>query len=129
MTPAAMRRHADVLVGLGRTFRRRHQFQADRLRASERFFRAEAARNTPGSGLGLSLVQAVAHLHGGTLLLQDAEPGLRAILTLGLENRQAGGQTSGQAGLPAANRPPAYMDEGSSADHDPKRLDVVSFPP
>ncbi len=60
---------------------------ADRMRASERFFRAEAARHTPGSGLGLSLVQAVAHLHDGTLALQDAEPGLRAILTLGLRNR------------------------------------------
>ncbi len=57
---------------------------ADRLRASERFFRAESARSTPGSGLGLSLVQAVAHLHGGTLLLEDGEPGLRVVLSLAL---------------------------------------------
>ena len=109
--------------------------QADRLRASERFFRAEAARNTPGSGLGLSLVQAVAHLHGGTLLLQDAEPGLRAILTLGLEQRQtarhAGTTAAGMApaGVPAAGMPAVSMDQGSSADHDPKRMDVVSSPP
>ncbi len=34
--------------------------EADRLRATERFFRGETARNTPGSGLGLALVQAVA---------------------------------------------------------------------
>ncbi len=37
----------------------------DRDRAVQRFFRGEAARSTPGSGLGLSLVQAVAMLHGG----------------------------------------------------------------
>ncbi len=54
----------------------------DRARATERFFRGEAARSTPGSGLGLALVQAVAHLHGGTLRLQDAGPGLSATLTL-----------------------------------------------
>jgi signal transduction histidine kinase len=48
---------------------------ADRARAGERFFRADSARSTPGSGLGLSLVRAVAHLHGGELLLEDAEPG------------------------------------------------------
>jgi signal transduction histidine kinase len=54
----------------------------DRARAPERFFRGEAARSTPGSGLGLALVQAVAHLHGGTLRLEDAGPGLRATLSL-----------------------------------------------
>ncbi|MCS6932183.1 MAG: HAMP domain-containing histidine kinase [Acetobacteraceae bacterium] len=47
----------------------------DRARAGERFFRADSARSTPGSGLGLSLVRAVAHLHGGELLLEDASPG------------------------------------------------------
>ncbi len=51
-----------------------------RARATERFFRAEAARSTPGSGLGLALVQAVAQLHGGSLLLEDAGPGLIARL-------------------------------------------------
>jgi signal transduction histidine kinase len=54
----------------------------DRARAPERFFRGEVARSTPGSGLGLALVQAVAHLHGGTLRLEDAGPGLRATLHL-----------------------------------------------
>lgn len=60
----------------------------DRARAGERFFRADASRGTPGSGLGLSLVQAVAHLHGGDLELDDATPGLlppglRAMIRLG----------------------------------------------
>lgn len=55
---------------------------ADRPRAAERFYRAESARSTPGSGLGLALVSAVAHLHGGVLRLDDNHPGLRAILVL-----------------------------------------------
>ncbi|WP_233256165.1 sensor histidine kinase [Falsiroseomonas bella] len=60
---------------------------ADRRRAGERFFRADAARTTPGSGLGLSLVRAVASLHRGELLLRDthpdaASPGLTATLRL-----------------------------------------------
>ena len=60
----------------------------DRARAGERFFRADSSRGTPGSGLGLSLVMAVAHLHEGTLVLEDAfpdrpAPGLKAKLTLG----------------------------------------------
>jgi signal transduction histidine kinase len=54
----------------------------DRDRATERFFRGEAARHTPGAGLGLALVQAVAQLHGGTLSLRDADPGLLAVLSL-----------------------------------------------
>ncbi len=56
--------------------------EPDRARATERFFRGEQARQTPGSGLGLALVDAVATLHGGALTLQDARPGLRAVLTL-----------------------------------------------
>jgi signal transduction histidine kinase len=55
---------------------------ADRSRATDRFFRGEAARQTPGSGLGLALVEAVAQLHGGSLRLQDAGPGLCAVLSL-----------------------------------------------
>jgi signal transduction histidine kinase len=55
---------------------------ADRERAAERFFRGEVARNTPGAGLGLALVQAVAQLHGGSLRLIDGAPGLVAVLAL-----------------------------------------------
>ena len=63
--------------------------EADRARATERFFRGEAARNTPGAGLGLALVQAVAQLHGGTLTLDDAAPGLLAVLRLPGESAAA----------------------------------------
>jgi len=56
--------------------------EADREKAPDRFFRGEAARHTPGSGLGLSLVLAVAQLHGGRLRLEDNTPGLRAVLEL-----------------------------------------------
>jgi signal transduction histidine kinase len=56
--------------------------EPDRRRATERFFRGETARETPGSGLGLALVLAVAALHGGELLLLDNDPGLRCFLTI-----------------------------------------------
>jgi signal transduction histidine kinase len=46
----------------------------------ERFFRLDASRTTPGSGLGLSLVAAVAKLHDIKVLLKDNRPGLRVIL-------------------------------------------------
>ncbi len=42
----------------------------------KRFYRLERSRTTPGSGLGLSLVAAVARLHDATLGLEDGEPGL-----------------------------------------------------
>lgn len=42
-----------------------------------RFYRLDASRNTPGSGLGLSLVAAVARLHGAKLELSDNAPGLQ----------------------------------------------------
>ncbi|WP_329742192.1 ATP-binding protein [Dyella sp. A6] len=45
-----------------------------------RFVRLDAARSTPGSGLGLALVAAVADLHGIALELGDARPGLRVQL-------------------------------------------------
>jgi signal transduction histidine kinase len=56
----------------------------EREKATDRFYRGESARSTPGSGLGLSLVLAVARLHGGELRLEDNRPGLRAILMLPL---------------------------------------------
>ncbi len=88
----------------------------DRARAAERFFRGEAARHTPGSGLGLALVQAVAQLHGGALLLEDAvprtgagstAPGLRATLALPVASREAAGGEDGRGviALPPPSHP------------------------
>lgn len=54
----------------------------DRERAMRRFGRLEASRTKPGTGLGLSLVAAVARLHGGEVRLEDNRPGLRAVLSL-----------------------------------------------
>jgi len=48
----------------------------------QRFFRIDASRAAPGHGLGLSLVQAVAQLHGAELRLEDACPGLRVRFSL-----------------------------------------------
>ena len=51
-------------------------------RVKERFYRSDASSRTPGVGLGLSLVTAIARLHGGDLELSDNHPGLRAGLLL-----------------------------------------------
>ncbi|HEX8954891.1 MAG TPA: ATP-binding protein [Burkholderiaceae bacterium] len=51
-------------------------------KVTQRFYRGDASRGTPGVGLGLSLVAAVAKLHGGSLNLKDAAPGLDAQLIL-----------------------------------------------
>lgn len=56
--------------------------EADRRRIFERFTRLEASRTTPGSGLGLALVAAVARLHKGEIAVEDAGPGLRIALSL-----------------------------------------------
>jgi signal transduction histidine kinase len=55
---------------------------AQRERATERFFRGDTSRGTPGVGLGLSLVEAVAKLHGGTLEFAAQQPGLVATISL-----------------------------------------------
>lgn len=55
---------------------------AAREKVLQRFYRLEAARNSPGNGLGLSLVAAVASLHHGQLRLEDNAPGLRVVLVV-----------------------------------------------
>ncbi len=47
----------------------------------ERFYRADASRATPGSGLGLSLVAAVAKLHRFAITVEDNHPGCRVSLS------------------------------------------------
>ena len=53
---------------------------ADTERVKGRFVRLDASRTAPGSGLGLSLVDSIARLHGGELELSDNQPGLKAAL-------------------------------------------------
>jgi hypothetical protein len=55
---------------------------ADKPKVTGRFFRGDTSRGTPGVGLGLSIVDAVAKLHGGVLELLDNHPGLRAQMVL-----------------------------------------------
>lgn len=56
----------------------------EREKVMQRLYRLERSRTTPGSGLGLSLVKAVADLHGARFWLGDAGPGLEAGLAFDL---------------------------------------------
>lgn len=56
--------------------------EEERTRVLERFVRLEKSRTEPGSGLGLSLVAAVAGLHGGAFRIEDNGPGVRAVMDL-----------------------------------------------
>ncbi len=56
--------------------------EADRDRVLQRFVRLEKSRSEPGSGLGLSLVAAVVHLHHGRIELGDGNPGLVVTMRL-----------------------------------------------
>jgi len=53
-----------------------------RQKVFQRFYRLEQSRTTPGNGLGLSIVGAIAELHEGTLTLSDNKPGLKVVLSL-----------------------------------------------
>ena len=55
--------------------------QAEQEAVLRRLYRAEASRHTPGNGLGLSMVSAVARLHDMKLSISDAAPGCRIELT------------------------------------------------
>ncbi|MCA0422126.1 MAG: HAMP domain-containing protein [Proteobacteria bacterium] len=58
--------------------------EAERDRVLDRFVRLEKSRALPGSGLGLSLVAAIARLHHGDIRLEDNKPGLRVVFRLPL---------------------------------------------
>jgi signal transduction histidine kinase len=77
----------------------------ERERVLDRFVRLEASRSEPGSGLGLSLVAAVARLHGGGLRLEDNEPGLRVVLALPMNGEALVNGAAAQAPMGAEIRP------------------------
>ena len=53
----------------------------EREKVFRRLYRLERARSTPGSGLGLTLVAAIAELHDARIDLDDHDPGLRVAIT------------------------------------------------
>jgi signal transduction histidine kinase len=83
-----------------------------RAKALERFVRLDPDRSTPGNGLGLSLVDAVAKLHEATLELGDNQPGLRVSLVFSARpatttpESTAGSSSSAAA---SAGRPPSRL--------------------
>ncbi|WP_415184515.1 sensor histidine kinase [Phaeovulum sp.] len=54
--------------------------EAAREAVFEPFHRLDASRRTPGSGLGLALVRAIAERHGAQVTLSDNAPGLRVVI-------------------------------------------------
>lgn len=54
----------------------------ERDKVFQRMYRLDRSRSTPGNGLGLSLVRAVALLHDGSCTLEDNRPGVRVLLCL-----------------------------------------------
>jgi signal transduction histidine kinase len=62
---------------------------AEKSKVAERFYRGDTSRGTPGVGLGLSMVDAVAKLHGGVLAFEDNNPGLRARMRIASGATQA----------------------------------------
>lgn len=69
--------------------------EAERAKIFRRLYRLDRSRSTPGSGLGLAMVAAIADLHGATIRVGDNRPGLSVTVTFPA------------AGEPEAPRPPA----------------------
>lgn len=86
--------------------------------ALKRFGRLEQSRSQSGTGLGLSLVAAVARLHGGSVSLEDNAPGLRVVVSVPLATGKAtvsgsGGsepRLPGKHALPEKQASPAKPD-------------------
>jgi signal transduction histidine kinase len=70
--------------------------EEERERLFDRFYRLERSRSTPGSGLGLALVAAIARLHGGLVSLCNAHPGLRVEASFAARPAAGGGSASPQ---------------------------------
>jgi signal transduction histidine kinase len=75
--------------------------EAERAKVFDRFYRLERNRSTPGSGLGLALVAAIARLHGASVRLENAAPGL--VVCVSLQGRSRG-ETLAFHNLPDTSR-------------------------
>jgi signal transduction histidine kinase len=62
--------------------------EAERSRVFERFYRGAHARQIPGTGMGLAIVQRIAEAHGGTLSVSSS-PDAGTTFTLSLPRGQA----------------------------------------
>jgi signal transduction histidine kinase len=91
--------------------------EADLARLTDRFYRGESSRTTPGNGLGLSLVSAVADLHGATLDLNAMKPGLRVTLSFQAAERSSHSnchpQPARRFGVRYRRRPQILDEKGS----------------
>src|SRR5580692_4979960 len=76
---------------------------AEKTKVMQRFYRGDASRGTPGVGLGLSLVQAVAKLHGSALELLDNGPGLRVVLSVPIDASSASQREAPPQAAPASD--------------------------
>lgn len=76
--------------------------EAEREKVLRRFYRLEASRTTPGSGLGLALVRAVADLHGAALTLSDNRPGLRVAVRFNVAAHEQRTAPASRISSPAA---------------------------
>jgi signal transduction histidine kinase len=85
---------------------------AEKAKVVERFYRGDASRGTPGVGLGLSLAQAVAKLHGSSLELSDRGPGLRVVLAMALSEEPP--STAPESRPAAVPEHPAYVSVSKS---------------
>jgi len=79
-----LRRRADARAEIAVTDNGPGIDESEKTKVVERFYRGDASRGTPGVGLGLSLAQAVAKLHGSALELSDRGPGLQVVLAMSL---------------------------------------------
>ncbi len=82
----------------------------EKRKVMERFYRGDSSRGTPGVGLGLSLVQAVAKLHGSPLELRDNAPGLRVVMSIALDGPDTNvHETAAQEPVAAAQAVPPSL--------------------
>jgi signal transduction histidine kinase len=93
----AVRRRADTEAEIAVTDNGPGINDSEKTKVVERFYRGDASRGTPGVGLGLSLVQAVAKLHGGTLELSNRDPGLCVVLVLACGESHAASESPAAA--------------------------------